>query len=290
MTSIHEMLTAAKRRIALVSDTASLDAQLLLAEVLDCNRAHLIAHPERILTPEQAALYERMVARRAQGEPVAYILGRKAFYDREFIVTPAVLIPRPETEHLLEFALEFLATWQKDTPPVVVDVGTGSGALAVTLAAHVPGAKVYATDISPDALRVARMNAEKYGVTLTFLEGDLLAPLIERAIRVDVIMANLPYIASGEVNTLAVSKHEPRLALDGGADGLDSIRRLLEQAPSVVKPGGGILLEIGAGQGADVAKLATQLAYAATLHKDYAGHDRVVAISRPLAPGTESAG
>ena len=281
MTTIYDLLTDAKKRITPISPTASLDAQLLLAEVLGCNRAHIIAYPEEIVPPEQAAQIETMVARRADGEPIAYILGRRAFYDREFIVTPAVLVPRPETEHLLEIALKFVrARHAVPQQTTAVDIGTGSGALAVTLAANAPQATVYATDISPDALKIAQLNAEKNAAKVTFFQGDLLQPLIDQNIQVDLIMANLPYITTGDMQHLAVSKHEPHLALDGGDDGLDLLRRLLAQAPSVIQPGGMILLEIGTEQGAATQQLAQdmQTPRQVTVHKDYAGHDRVVEI------------
>lgn len=276
--TIQEALTDAKKRITPVSFSVSLDAQLLLAEVLQVSRAHVIAHREKVLTPEQATHYESLIARRENGEPVAYLLARRAFYDREFIVSPAVLIPRPETEHLLEIALDYVKTHPQ---AVVVDVGTGSGALAVTLAANTPQTTVYAVDISPDALHIARMNAEAQHTNVTFLEGSLLAPLIEQGIKVDLIMANLPYIPTEEMHNLAVSQHEPHLALDGGADGLDLIRELLDQIPDVCQPGALILLEIGADQAtATRALIGDQLSDAqVTVQKDYAGHDRVVAIT-----------
>jgi release factor glutamine methyltransferase len=185
-----------------------------------------------------------------------------------------VLIPRPETELLLEQALE----WVGERPLTAADVGTGSGALAVTLAARRPQASVYATDISPAALAVAVANAERQNVHVTFCEGDLLMPLIERAIRLDLIMANLPYIPGSQLPILAVSHYEPRLALDGGADGLDVIRRLLEQIPQAVNPDSLVLLEIGAGQG--VATLALVERALAPKHAelifDYAGLDRII--------------
>lgn len=266
--TIYSTLLAARQRID------SLDAHVLLSEVLGVDRAYLLAHPEAPLTPEQAERFAALVARCADGEPVAYILGRRAFYDRDFFVTPDVLIPRPETELLLERALE----WVGDRSVAAADVGTGSGALAVTLTANRPQAQVYATDISPAALAVARKNAERYGVGVSFYEGDLLAPLIERGIRLDLIMANLPYIASDELATLAVSRYEPRLALDGGADGLDLIRRLLAQIPGAINPGALILLEIGAGQGTAALALAqaTLRPQRAELIHDYAGLDRII--------------
>lgn len=277
MTSIQQTLYQARQRIAPVSDSASTDAQRLLCEVLGVERAYLLAHPEQILTPEQEEHFERLVGRCAAGEPLPYILGRRAFYDREFMVTPAVLIPRPETELLLEQALAFMREYPDS---VVVDVGTGSGALAVTLAAHCPAATVYATDISLVALEVARQNAVKYQTRVQCLEGDLLQPIIERGIQVDLIIANLPYIASSDLPDLAVARYEPHLALDGGADGLDLVRRLLEQAALVWREGGLILLEIGADQGQAASELASTTfpRTSVTILKDYAGLDRIVRI------------
>jgi release factor glutamine methyltransferase len=271
MMTIRAALNAAKGHIA------ALDAQILLGHLLGVERAYLLGHAEQPLAPEQARQYEALVARCAAGEPLAYILGRRAFYDREFIVSPAVLVPRPETELLIEQTMPFVRQYPH---AVVVDVGTGSGALAVTLAAHCPHAQVYATDISPAALDIAQQNAAANGVHVTFFTGDLLMPLIERGIRVDVLLANLPYVASGDLPNLAVSRYEPRLALDGGADGLDVIRRLLTQVPSVCNSGALILLEIGFDQGQAVQALARTVFPAAqiTRWQDYADLDRVVCV------------
>jgi release factor glutamine methyltransferase len=267
-TSIVNMLRNARQRID------ALDAHVLLGEILGVDRATLLAHPETLLTPEQAARFSAWVERCAAGEPVAYILGRRAFYDRNLLVTTDVLIPRPETELLLENAL----AWVGHRALAAADIGTGSGALAVALAANRPKVQLYAVDISPAALAVARQNAEASTVSVQFYEGDLLLPLIERGITVDLIMANLPYIASAEVPTLEVSRYEPQLALDGGADGLDLIRRLLEQMPQAVNPGALILLEIGAGQGAAALQLVEQTLHPARaeLLLDYAGLDRII--------------
>lgn len=276
MPTLGEVLRAARAQLEPVSPSASLDAQLLMAEVLGVSRAHVLAHPERPLSDDEQGRFSALVERRVKGEPVAYLLGRRAFYDREFIVTPAVLIPRPETEDLLERAL---VSPQAARPgAVAVDVGTGSGALAVTFAALRPHTQVYATDISPTALAVARLNAQQHGAQVTFLEGDLLTPLVEQGITVDLIMANLPYIDSAVVPTLDVSRHEPVLALDGGADGLDLVRRLLEQAPAVIRPGGLILLEIGYDQGPRTAALVKEAFPSAQVEviPDLAGFDRVV--------------
>ncbi len=268
MLTIRDVLTSARFRID------SLDAQVLLGAVLGVDRAALIAHPETPLSEEQAATFAAYVARCAAGEPLAYLLGRRAFYDRDFIVTSDVLIPRPETELLLEQALTLSAG-----EIIAADVGTGSGSLAVTLAALRPNFAVHAVDASVAALAVARLNAERYGARVTFYEGDLLTPLIDAGIKLDLIMANLPYIPSGDLPDLAVSRYEPLAALDGGADGLDLIRRLITQIPAAINPGALILLEIGAGQGAAVLDLARALSPRhADLLLDYAGHDRIVRI------------
>ncbi len=275
--TLQAALQGARKRIEAASESASLDAQVLLANVLGVDRGYLFTYPEQLLTAEQAERFDALVERCAAGEPLAYLLGRRAFYDREMIVSPAVLVPRPETELLLEKALTFA---KEKSSLTAVDVGTGSGALAVTFAAHHPQATVYATDISPEALAIARQNAALQAVQVTFYQGDLLTPLLERDIRLDLMMANLPYIPSEDVLTLAVSRYEPRLALDGGADGLVLVRRLLKQAAQLIDPGGLTLLEIGAGQGVLAAGLAQEAFPQAKVHVelDYAGLDRIVVI------------
>jgi len=275
--SITLVRHAAIERLRPVSESAALDVDMLLGEVLGVDRAYLLAHGDQVLTDEQREQFERWVERAANGEPIAYILGKRGFYDLEFVVTHDVLIPRPETELLLEQALD----WARARPMLTtVDVGTGSGALAVTFARHAPQARVYATDVSTAALAVARQNAERHNANVTFLQGDLLSPLIEGNIRVDLVMANLPYIASDEVPTLAVSRYEPTLALDGGADGLDLIRRLLTQIPQACNPNALILLEIGATQGAATLRLVRQILnpQSADVLQDYAGLDRIVRV------------
>ena len=255
------------------SDSPDLDAQLLLAQALDVERASLFAHPEQALTPRQSRCFLAMLARRAGGEPVAYILGRRGFYDIDLRVSPAVLIPRPETELLLEEALRLSESLTEAT---AADIGTGSGALAIAFQRRRPGCKVYATDSCAEALAVARDNAERYAAEVVFLQGHLAQPLIERGIRVDLLMANLPYIPSGELAQLAVADYEPTLALDGGADGLDCIRGLLRQAGAVCRAGAHVLLEIGAGQGDAVKRLVWRNCGAqAAILRDYAGLDRI---------------
>jgi len=273
MTTYGQALADARHRLHALH-AASLDAQLLLSEVTAQNRAVILAHPERLLTEAQAAQFAQMVQRRAQGEPLAYIRGRMPFYDRELIVTPDVLIPRPETELLLEWALEVA---QQTRPRVVVDIGTGSGALAVTFKAHYPDADVYGVDISAAALAVAQANSAAQAVTVDFLHGDLLEPLAARAIQPDMVLANLPYITSDDVPLLEVSRYEPTLALDGGADGLTLIRRMLARAPQVCAAGAWLFLEIGAEQGQAALALAQQVG-TAELRRDYTSLDRLIGV------------
>lgn len=284
MTSLRDALAAAKARFAAVSSTPSLDAQLLMAHVLNADRAHVIAHPERILNDNEAAQFAALADRRATGEPMAYLFGRRAFYDREMRVTPAVLIPRPETEMLVELAIESAQARRANCS--AADIGTGSGAIAVTFAANTPHAKVYAVDISDEALAVAQHNASLNGAAVEFIRGDLLAPLLDRGITLDLLLANLPYIATGELAGLDVSRHEPALALDGGADGLDLIRRLMADAPGMLRPGALVLLEIGADQGNAVAAIVREALPGAAVDvlPDLAGLDRIV---RAVTANTE---
>lgn len=277
MMTIRAALQSAYDQLAANSTTPRLDAQVLLCAVLDVEKSFLVAYDERELSPVQEAEFSALLARRIQGEPIAYILGKVAFYDLEFVVSPAVLIPRPETEHLIEAAL----AWGKERRSLVAaDIGTGSGAIAVTVAKHLPRCTLHAVDVNLDALEIARKNAQINEVKLTFHQGNLAQPLVEQGIRVDLLLANLPYIRSGEVPTLEVSKYEPSLALDGGADGLDLVRELLGQVPQVCQKGALILLEIGADQGQAAAQAAWQLLqpHSVSVLRDYAGLDRLVRI------------
>lgn len=275
MTTIREALQQAYQRLS-ASSTPRLDAQVLLCHLLHVEKVYLVAHDDRVLSDEEAVAYQKLVERRAMGEPIAYILGTKGFYGLEFIVTPAVLIPRPETEHLIDAALQWAGG---KSSLIAVDIGTGSGAIAVTLANLMPQAVVHAVDISQVALDVARQNVARHEVSIHLHQGYLAQPLIDAAIRVDLLLANLPYIRHAELSYLKVSQQEPHLALDGGADGLDLIRALLCQIPDVCHPGALILLEIGAEQGQAVANLAAALnPRSVEILKDYAGHDRVLRI------------
>ena len=284
--TIREALQLARQRLP-NSDSPDLDAQLLLVRALDVDRVYLFAHPRRNLSLAQQKAYQAWLARRAAGEPVAYILGVASFYDIELRVNPAVLIPRPESELLLEEALR-LTEQNPDT--VAADIGTGSGALAIAYKRRRPQSTVYATDICESALELAQENARRNGVSLCFMQGNLAQPLIERGLQVDLLMANLPYIASDELPGLPVSAYEPRLALDGGADGLDCIRSLLDQTPAICSPGAHVLLEIGAGQGEAVKQLARQRCGAeASILRDYAGLDRIARLVYPLGSCADSA-
>ena len=276
MPTIKAILQDAYMRLDAVSSSPRLDAQLLLAEALQVSRAHVLAHQERDLTADEAAHIANWIDRRANGEPVAYILGRRAFYDREFTVSADVLIPRPETEHLIEAALAFI----NGRALHAVDVGTGSGAIAITVKGNVPETTMYAIDISEAALRVAQANAQTQTIDVNFIQGDLLTPLVERGVAVDLVMANLPYIKTDVLRTLSVKDYEPELALDGGDDGLDLITRLVEQVPLVCKPGGLLLLEIGADQGEAVKALVEERLSAKQIDiiHDLAGLDRIVRI------------
>jgi release factor glutamine methyltransferase len=276
---VGEALAWAREVLAGAAHSEPLDAALLLAHVTGVARALLVAYPERELTPGQAVHFRELVEQRAAGTPVAYLTGHRAFYDRDFIVSPDVLIPRPESEHLIGC----VRAWAGDRAGLrVVDVGTGSGALAITLAAHLRAARVWAVDVSAAALAIARQNAARHNVAITVVQGDVLEPLLQAAQPVDLIVANLPYIPRADLADLDVACHEPALALDGGPDGLDVIRWLLAQAPQVLTAGGFLALEVGAGQGAAVRALAAAAFPGATIcvEQDYAGHDRIVCIER----------
>lgn len=264
------------------SESPRLDAEVMLASVLAWERVQLYTHYEDAVGEADRGRYRDLVRRRADGAPVAHLVGRKEFYSLRFDVSPAVLIPRPETEFVVIEAVEALKTLEA---PRLVDVGTGSGCLAVACAHQLPKARVAAIDISPEALNVARGNAERHKLTdrIEFLEGDLLAPLAD-APPFDAIVSNPPYIPSADVATLepGVRDHEPALALDGGPDGLDVVRRLIRQAAPLLKPGGHLILEIGTAQEAPVRDLITE-AGAWDLRptiRDLQAHPRVIHATR----------
>ncbi|MGR6837364.1 peptide chain release factor N(5)-glutamine methyltransferase [Syntrophomonas erecta] len=254
-------------------DSARLEAEVLLARVLHKNRVYLYANYDAPVNRDERKKYREAIKRRIKGEPLAYIVGCREFMSLEFEVTPAVLIPRPETELLVETALEIL---QDQENTVIGDVGTGSGAIGVSVAWYKPDARVYATDISNQALAVARRNADRHGVKIEFAEGYLMDPWPNH-VMADMIIANLPYIGSDEYNNLApgVKEFEPRQALLVPGDGLDLYRQLIPQVRQILKGGGHLLFEIGFNQGPAAAALMEGFDEVETV-KDLAGHDRVI--------------
>jgi release factor glutamine methyltransferase len=264
-------------------DTPRLDAEVLIAAALGVARLQLYVQFDRPLDQAELAAIRDSVRRRQAGEPVAYIVGKKEFFGLELAVDARVLVPRPDTETLVDEALARLAERPPEAPaPRIADVGTGSGAIAVTLAKQRPAAEVLATDISAEALEVARENARRHGVTVTFLEGDLDAPLALHA-PLDLITANLPYIPTGDLAGLPPEvRHEPRRALDGGADGLALVRRLVAAASALLAPGGALALEVGAGQAPSAAELCRTAGLTdVRLRRDLGSIDRVVSGRRP---------
>ncbi len=243
--TVREALQGLARALGPHSETAPLDAQRALAHLLGRSSAWVLAHPEARLSSPQVAQLQDWLRRLQAGEPLPYVLGEWEFYGRPFFVTPAVLIPRPETETLVDAALRVLST----RPSLrVVDVGTGSGCIALTLALERPGLTVWATDVSWDALQVARRNRARYGLQdrVPLVQASLLEPL---AGPWDVVVANLPYIPSTALSHLRVARWEPRLALDGGPEGTRWLRTLLAQLSlRLQRPGGHVLLEIAPAQ------------------------------------------
>ncbi|MDR3618820.1 MAG: peptide chain release factor N(5)-glutamine methyltransferase [Paludisphaera borealis] len=260
------------------SESPRLDAEVMLASVLEWERVQLYTHFEDVVGERARDRYRELVKRRAEGAPVAYLVGRKEFYSLRFDVAPGVLIPRPETEFVV---VEFLEVAKARESVRAVDVGTGSGCLAVACAYHHPTAEFVAVDLSPDALDQARKNAARHDLTgrIEFLEGDLLAPVAGRP-AFDVIVSNPPYIPTREIETLeaGVRDHEPLLALDGGPDGLAVVTRLIADAVPLLKSGGHLILEIGSPQEADVRdRIAAHPEYTLLpTVRDLRGHPRVI--------------
>jgi release factor glutamine methyltransferase len=262
-------------------DSAALDAELLLAAAAGVDRTRLLTG-SLPLCRECVSRFEQLIARRAAREPIAYILGHKEFYGLDFAVNRSVLIPRPETELLVDTALKML----RERPPSrVLDLGTGSGAIAVAIAANASEAEVTATDISAPALELARRNARRHGCELRikFYTGDLFAALPCSHQKYDLILSTPPYVRVDEIARLEpeVARHEPQIALLGGKDGLDFYRRLAAEIASHLRPEGEVMVEVGAGQAAEVARLLEAGGCRAleTL-RDLAGHKRVVRARR----------
>ena len=289
MTTTREAYLAARDRLRAAGiDDANFEAELLLRHALGLSRAALLTRLAEAHDVDDAgvAAFEALLTRRLSREPSAYILGRREFYHFDLEVTPAVLIPRPETETVVEEAIRMArrlradATRASDEGLVIADIGTGSGAIALTLARALPHATVFATDVSTEALDVAQRNAKRHALErIVFLHGDLLAPLSER---IDVLVANLPYVTTSDLAAAQpeVRDYEPPQALHGGEDGLDLIRRLLAEAHANLRQGGVLVLEIGAGQ-AEAASAAAQAAFPGaqvSLVEDLAGWPRVLIV------------
>ena len=281
-------------------ETPGLDAGLLLSHVLHTDRTQLIVRGKEPLSPESYSCFQELLRQRLEGECVAYILGQKEFHGLIFRVSPAVLVPRPDTETLVEAALEVLGKYQtgneeseeKNAGPLrVLDLCTGSGAVAIALKHEMPELEMRASDISPQALTVARQNSAQLrtinSTEIHFIESDLFAGLGNN--RFDLIVSNPPYVASGELETLAPEiQREPRIALNGGEDGLSLIRRIIGEAGNYLLPGGTLLMEAGPGQMDTIMEILKNNSFnECRTYNDLAGRRRVIGGSRSTTPQHE---
>jgi len=264
-------------------EEAADEATVLLCHVLRLGKAEIFVQPERALSGGELTLLDGLTARRLRHEPSAYITGHREFFGIDLFVDPRVLIPRPETETLVEAAIEFGRSWvaRNQRRMLAADIGTGSGAIAIALAVHIPEALVYAVDISPGALDVAIFIVHRHGLDdqIILVQGNLLEPIDQK---MDLIVANLPYIRGGELAGLQpeVYLHEPMVALDGGDRGTDVIEAMLSRVPGKMAPGGALYLEIGAGQDERLTPIVRDILPGSdvTLVKDLAGIDRCMRI------------
>ena len=275
--TFKQAISQAREILAVNSiEDASLEGELLLRHTLNISRVQLYQDLDHELTPEQEKTFWNLVKRRTNHEPTAYITGHREFYGLDFYVNPHVLIPRPETELLVEKALTLVQNHRLVT---IADIGTGCGAIAISLALNLPQVEIYATDISSPALEVAKTNCKKHGVLnrIHLLQGDMLDPLPES---VDLIVTNLPYVKKAELPQVSPVQFEPLLALNGGPDGLQKIRRLCQQTNNKLHPTGYLLLEIGQGQGRAVIALLHSLFPHAKIEttSDLGSIDRVVSL------------
>jgi release factor glutamine methyltransferase len=275
--SAGEVLQAARVRLSSTSQYPRRDAELILAHVLGCDPTALLTHPERPLSANEAEQFETLLMRRLASEPVQYLTGTREFFGLLFEVSPDVLIPRPETEHLVEAVLE---RYERDATLRIVDVGTGSGAIAIALAQALPRSLVTAVDLYPSALEVARRNAERHGVIdrVSLRQSDLL--VAAGVAEFDVVVSNPPYVAEGEVLEPQVANYEPHSALFAGPSGLEIYERLIPQAIHALKPHGWLMMEVGYGQQAELEALLadwSEVSFVPDLH----GIPRVVQAQKP---------
>jgi release factor glutamine methyltransferase len=275
--TIKEAIDTGTRRLWTAVDNPRLEVRLLLAHAIGGTRLDLIRDPGRMV---ETALFHTLIDRRLAHEPLAHILGRREFWSLDFQVSPATLIPRPDSETLVTAALAACAG--KPPPQTILDLGTGTGCLLLALLHEFPAAFGVGIDIAPEAARLARGNAIRLGLAdrAAFVAGDWTNSL---AARFDLVVSNPPYIPTADIATLMpdVARYEPKRALDGGTDGYDAYRTILHDLPQCLQPGGVAVLELGIGQAGTVAALAQAAGFATSLHLDLAGIQRAVAISRP---------
>jgi release factor glutamine methyltransferase len=266
-------------------DSPRLTIEILLAHVLGVNRIDLYLSFDQPLHADELARLKSLIRRRIHHEPVAYIIRKKEFFGIEFEVAPGVLIPRPETEFLVEEALKIISNGPDPAPMKILDLGTGSGAIIISLAKNRPGHRYFASDISVDALAIARANASRSHINdISFFAGDWFSSIDPRHASFDLIVSNPPYIPIHEIESLApeITQYEPGAALDGGMDGMEALRKLIDGAPDYLRPGGGLLVEIGHDQRQ---KIVNEIEKSRHLRlekfiRDYGGHDRVAVIKK----------
>ncbi len=274
--TVDEALRLNAKRLSLCSSTPRLDAEVLFSYVLGVGRATLLAHSDEPVSGDDLTLFELLIGRREKGEPVAYLTGHKEFYGLDLYIDASVLVPRPETESLIEACLQLIANNESSQ---FADIGTGSGAILVAVGVNRPGLRLYGVEISADALRVARINCNRHGLgeRVTLYQGHLLEPLLGK---MNIIAANLPYVPPDEASP-DVATWEPNVAVfGGGKDGTALIREFLAAAPDYLLPGGGVVMEVAHSQGQSVARLAHETFPLADVEvrKDLAGYDRIVVI------------
>jgi release factor glutamine methyltransferase len=278
--TISQALNQSVETLKVVSETPNLDAQILLASTLETTRAWVVSHPEQRISADELSRFQSGIDSLEQGVPLPYIIGKWEFFGLEFFVTPDTLIPRPETELMVELALDSLGA--SEGHQLIADIGTGSGCIAVALANKTSSVSIIAYDISFSALIIARKNAMLHNVDerIHFLQSNLLSG---SSIRFDIICANLPYISSKRLPALDIYGHEPEIALNGGKEGLDYIYQLLAISPAYAKPGGLLLIEIDSSQGEKVQTIAKNHFPSAEIDilKDLAHHDRIIRIQLP---------